>query len=220
MIKVSADTLSASADRKPNVVFIGIAGGTGSGKTTLADKIREAFGEDVALISHDSYYRAQDEKTPEERARQNYDHPDAFENDLLCADLDRLAKWQTVRVPVYDYTQHNRSKEVTVVEPKRVILLEGILIFSEPAIRDRMNLRIFVDTDADERVMRRIERDTKTRARTVESIIRQIRETVKPMHEAFVEPSKRYADIIVPGGGENEAALGMITSHIRQLLNC
>lgn len=214
MTRDSADLSRSCAD----VVFIGVAGGTGSGKTTLAERICEEFGENVAVINHDSYYKAQDEKSMEERVKTNYDHPDAFDTELMCRHLDQLAVWQPVSVPVYDYSVHNRSDRTVIVQPKRVVLIEGILIFADPQLRERMMLKIFVDTDADERILRRIERDTGARGRTVESVIQQYRTTVKPMHEAFVEPSKRYADIIVPGGGENPAALAMIFSHIRHLL--
>ncbi|MBR5881271.1 MAG: uridine kinase, partial [Clostridia bacterium] len=190
------------------------AGGTGSGKTTLAQHIADAFGDIVTVIAHDSYYHLQVGMTYEQRCLTNYDHPDAFETDLLCAHLDALCRGESVDVPVYDYTIHNRSDKTVRVEPKPLIVLEGILIFSEEALRDRMDLRIFVDTDADERILRRIARDTKERARSLDSVISQYLTTVKPMHEAFVEPFKRYADVIVPGGGNNPVALDMIVQSI------
>lgn len=204
--------------RNENILIIGIAGGTGSGKTTLARHIADAFGDRVAVITHDSYYRAQNDKTYEERCLQNYDHPDAFETELLCDHLQLLCQGQAVEVPVYDYTVHNRAAQTTRVEPRAVILLEGILLFSDPALRDMMDLRIFVDTDADERILRRILRDTEERGRSLASVITQYLTTVKPMHEAFVEPYKRYADIIVPGGGDNPAAIDMIVTRIKKQL--
>lgn len=202
-----------------NIMIIGVAGGTGSGKTTLARHIANAFGDRVAVITHDSYYRRQDNKSIEERALQNYDHPDAFETDLLCQHLKMLAEGQAVEVPVYDYTIHNRASSTTRVEPKPVIVLEGILLFSDEELRSMMDLKIFVDTDADERILRRIVRDTKERGRTLESVIKQYLTTVKPMHDAFVEPYKRYADVIVPGGGDNPAALDMIITRIHKQLS-
>ena len=201
-----------------NIMIIGVAGGTGSGKTTLARHIANAFGDRVAVITHDSYYRAQNDKSIEERALQNYDHPDAFETDLLCRHLEMLANGQAVDVPVYDYTIHNRADATVRVEPKPVIVLEGILLFSDEELRNKMDLKIFVDTDADERILRRIMRDTAERGRTLESVIKQYLTTVKPMHDAFVEPFKRYADVIVPGGGDNPAALDMIITRIHKQL--
>lgn len=201
-----------------NILIIGIAGGTGSGKTTLARHLADAFGDRVAVITHDSYYRAQSDKTYEERCLQNYDHPDAFETDLLCRHLELLCQGEAVDVPVYDYTVHNRSDKTERVEPRAVIILEGILLLSDAALRDRMDLKIFVDTDADERILRRIVRDTRERGRSPESVIAQYLTTVKPMHDAFVEPFKRYADIIVPGGGDNPAALDMIVTRIKKQL--
>ena len=195
-------------------MIVGVAGGTGSGKTTLAEHIAAAFGDSVTVIAHDSYYRLQQGMTYEQRALTNYDHPDAFETDLLCAHLDALCRGQSVEVPVYDYTIHNRSELVTHVNPTPLIVLEGILIFSDATLRERMDLRVFVDTDADERILRRILRDTKERARSLDSVISQYLTTVKPMHEAFVEPFKRYADVIVPGGGNNPVALEMIVQCI------
>lgn len=202
-----------------NILIIGIAGGTGSGKTTLARHVADAFGDRVAVITHDSYYRAQNDKTYEERCRQNYDHPDAFETDLLCRHLEALCQGKAVDVPVYDYTVHNRSDKTERIAPRAVIILEGILLFSDATLRDMMDLKIFVDTDADERILRRIVRDTKERGRSLESVITQYLTTVKPMHDAFVEPYKRYADIIVPGGGDNPAAIDMIVTRIKKQLS-
>lgn len=195
-------------------MIVGVAGGTGSGKTTLAQHIAQAFGDSVTVIAHDSYYHLQVGKTYEERCLTNYDHPDAFETDLLCAHLEALCNGQGVDVPVYDYTIHNRSDKTVHVEPSPLIVLEGILIFSDTALREAMDMRIFVDTDADERILRRILRDTKERARSLDSVVSQYLTTVKPMHEAFVEPYKRYADVIVPGGGNNPVALEMIIRSI------
>ncbi len=204
--------------KNKNTLFVGIAGGTGSGKTTLARHLGAAFGKDACLIAHDSYYLDQSEKTYEERCLQNYDHPDAFETELLCRHLDMLAAGKPVDVPIYDYTVHNRKEHTLRTEPHRVVILEGILILSDKRIRDRLDLKIFVDTDADERILRRIRRDTEERSRSLASVIDQYLSTVKPMHEAFVEPNKKFADIIVPGGGDNPIALEMICSHIRKFL--
>ena len=195
-------------------MIVGVAGGTGSGKTTLAEHIAKAFGDSVTVIAHDSYYRLQVGKTYEERCLTNYDHPDAIETDLLRAHLDALCRGESVEVPVYDFTVHNRSDATVTVHPTPLIVLEGILIFSDAELRDMMDLRVFVDTDADERILRRILRDTKERARSLDSVIAQYLTTVKPMHEAFVEPFKRYADVIVPGGGNNPVALEMIVQCI------
>ena len=204
--------------KNDGVMIIGIAGGTGSGKTTLAEHIAEAFGDRVAVIAHDSYYRAQNDRTYEERCAQNYDHPDAFETELLCLHLEELTHGRAVDVPVYDYTVHNRSDKTVRVEPRAVIVLEGILLFHSEKLREMMDLKIFVDTDADERILRRIIRDTKERGRTLDSVIHQYLTTVKPMHDAFVEPYKRYADVIVPGGGSNPVVLDMIMARITKQL--
>lgn len=200
------------------VMIIGVAGGTGSGKTTLAAHIAKKFGDKVAVITHDSYYRAQNDKTYEQRCAQNYDHPDAFETELLKAHVKALVSGESVDVPVYDYTVHNRSDKTVTVMPKTVIVLEGILLFHDSELRDMMDLKIFVDTDADERILRRIIRDTEERGRTLDSVITQYLTTVKPMHNAFVEPYKRYADIIVPGGGSNPVVLDMIMTRISKQL--
>ena len=186
-----------------NNLIIGIAGGSGSGKTTLALRLKERFGEDeVRLISHDSYYKRHDELPFEERCKLNYDHPDAFDN--AC--------------PVYDYSNHNRSDKVQHIEPAPVLIVEGILPFVEPELCALFDYKIYVDTDADERILRRLVRDVKERGRSLDSVINQYLTTVKPMHEAFVEPSKRNADIIVPNGGENTAAVEMLAHHIRNLI--
>ena len=190
-----------------NNLIIGIAGGSGSGKTTLALRLKERFGEDeVRLISHDSYYKRHDELPYEERCKLNYDHPDSFDTPLMVAHLRELRAGHPVQVPVYDYTIHNRSDKTVTVQPAPVIIVEGILIFDSPELCDLMDMKVFVDTDADERILRRLVRDVKERGRSLDSVINQYLTTVKPMHEAFVEPSKRNADIIVPNGGENTTA--------------
>lgn len=197
------------------VCIVGIAGGTASGKTTIVKKIKEQFGDDIVVINHDSYYKAHDDLSYEDRSRLNYDHPASFDTDLMIEDVKKLKNNQEIDMPVYDYTIHNRSDATVHVVPKRVIILEGILILESKALRDLMDIKVFVDTDADERLMRRIRRDMIERARSIESILTQYRETVKPMHEQFVEPSKKYADIIIPRGGENTTGIGILTEHLR-----
>ncbi|MBQ5670911.1 MAG: uridine kinase [Oscillospiraceae bacterium] len=201
-----------------NILTIGIAGGTGSGKTTITKRIMERFGGNVSVVNHDNYYKAHDEMTYEERCKLNYDHPDAFENDLMIEHLKQLKAGKSVRCPVYDYTVHNRSKDTVVIKPAKVILVEGILILADKELCDQMDIRVFVDTDADVRILRRIVRDVKKRERTLESVIDQYLTTVKPMHEAFVEPSKKNAHIIIPEGGRNHVALDMVIGRIRQHL--
>lgn len=200
-------------------ILIGIAGGTGSGKTTLADKLVDSFGRDeVSILRHDNYYKRHDEMTYDERALLNYDHPDAFDTELLCEHIRMLKNGQAIEMPVYDYTVHNRSDEVVVVNPAPVIVLEGILIFAEPSLCELMDIKVFVDTDADVRILRRILRDVKERERSLDSVISQYLTTVKPMHEQFVEPSKRRADIIIPEGGENIVALQMLIERVKKHL--
>ena len=201
-----------------NILTIGIAGGTGSGKTTITKRIMERFGGNVSVVNHDNYYKAHDEMTYEERCKLNYDHPDAFENDLMIEHLKQLKAGKSVRCPVYDYTVHNRSKDTVLIKPAKVILVEGILILADKELCDQMDIRVFVDTDADVRILRRIVRDVKKRERTLESVIDQYLTTVKPMHEAFVEPSKKNAHIIIPEGGRNQVALDMVIGRIRQHL--
>lgn len=200
------------------MMFIGIAGGTGSGKSTLTRKIAERFGDHVAVLSHDDYYRAQDELTYEQRLTVNYDHPDAFETSLLTEHLDRLRAGEAVEVPVYDFSVYNRTKNVRRVCPTGIILVEGILLFACEELCKRFDLRVFVDADADVRILRRLLRDVRKRGRTPESVANQYLETVKPMHEQFVEPSRRRADIIVPQGGKNQAALELIEARIADFL--
>lgn len=197
------------------VLVIGIAGGTGSGKTTLTERLKERFGPDVSVLYHDNYYKKHTGMTYEERSKLNYDHPDAFDTDLIVRDLKALREGKTIQSPVYDYTIHNRSDKTLEVTPTRVIIVEGILIFADAALRELMDIKIFVDTDADVRILRRVLRDVKERERTLDSVVSQYLTTVKPMHEAFVEPSKKYADIIVPQGGRNPVALDMLVERIR-----
>ena len=198
-----------------DTMIIGIAGGTGSGKTTLTRKLLETFGDDVSVVYHDNYYKRLDELTYEERCKVNYDHPDSFETDLMVEDLKRLVAGETIYCPVYDYTIHNRSNDFVEVRPTKVVIVEGILIFEHKALRDLMDIKIFVDTDADVRILRRILRDVKERDRSLESVISQYLTTVKPMHEQFVQPSRQYTDIVVLEGGHNLVALDMIVERIR-----
>lgn len=200
-------------------IVIGVSGGTGSGKTTVVQAILERVGaERIAFIQHDSYYRDQSHLPLEERARVNFDHPDALETDLLVKHVRQLLAGQAVEVPVYDFTTHTRTNRTRRVEPRRVILVEGILIFAEPELRDLMDVKIYVDTDADIRFIRRLKRDITERGRTVESVIEQYLSTVRPMHLEFVEPSKRYADVIIPEGGFNVVALDMVVARVQRLL--
>jgi len=200
-------------------IVIGVCGGTGSGKTTVVQVILERVGaERIAYIQHDSYYRDQSHLLPEERARVNYDHPDSLETELLVKHVRQLLDGQMVEVPIYDFTTHTRTKRTHRVEPRRVILVEGILIFAEPALRDLMDVKIYVDTDADIRFIRRLQRDIAERGRTMESVIEQYLTTVRPMHLEFVEPSKRYADVIIPEGGFNVVALDMVVARILEMV--
>ena len=200
------------------ILVIGIAGGTGSGKTTLMKNLIERFGDVVTVLSHDNYYRRHDDLTYEERCKINYDEPAALETDLMAYHLDLLRQGESIECPVYDFAQHNRSDETVLVVPKNVIIVEGILIFENKPLRDLMDVKIFVDTDADVRLCRRIKRDVNKRGRTLESVLTQYQETVKPMHEKYVEPSKRFADIVVPEGGKNLVALDMIMGRIMRHL--
>ena len=202
-----------------NILVIGIAGGTGSGKTTLMKNIMNRFGDVVTVLSHDNYYRRHDELTYEQRCEINYDEPAALETDLMARHLMQLRNGQAIDCPVYDFTQHNRSDETIRIEPKNVIIVEGILIFENRPQRELMDIRIFVDTDADVRLCRRIKRDVNKRGRTLESVLQQYQQTVKPMHEKYVEPSKRFADVVVPEGGKNLVALDMIMGRIQRHLN-
>ena len=196
-----------------SVMLIGIAGGTGSGKTTLTAHLEQHFGEDITVIHHDSYYKRQDLPF-EERCKTNYDHPDAFDTDLMIEDLKKLKAGQTIHCPVYDYSIHNRTEDTLEVQPTKVVLVEGILIFQNRALRDLLDIKIFVETDADVRILRRALRDVEERGRSLESVVNQYLTTVKPMHEQFVEPTRKYADIIVLEGGHNLVALDMIMQRI------
>ena len=202
-----------------NILVIGIAGGTGSGKTTLMKKLVERFEGFVTVLSHDNYYKRHDELSYEARCTINYDEPAAFDTDLMVAHLAELRSGRAIDCPVYDFTVHNRSDELLRIAPKQVIIVEGILIFENEALRELMDIRIFVDTDADIRLCRRIKRDVNKRGRTLESVLLQYQATVKPMHEKYVEPSKKYANIVVPEGGKNEVALDMIEGRIQRHLN-
>ncbi len=197
-----------------NILVIGIAGGTGSGKTTLMDNIIAEFGNVVTVLSHDNYYKRRDDLTYAQRCSINYDEPDALETDLMAIHLDKLRHGEAIDCPVYDFTQHNRSGETVRIVPKNVIIVEGILIFENKPLRDLMDIKIFVDTDADVRLCRRIARDVTKRGRTLESVLSQYQNTVKPMHEKYVEPSKKFADLVVPEGGQNLVALDMIMGRI------
>jgi uridine kinase len=199
-------------------ITIGVAGGTGSGKTTVALKILERVGFDrIAYVAHDAYYRDASNLPPVERGRLNFDHPDSLDNDLLIEHLRRLQTGQTVEIPVYDFKTHSRLTETRRVEPQPVILVEGILIFADRRLRELMDMKIFVDTDADIRFIRRLQRDMTERGRSAESVINQYLRTVRPMHLEFVEPSKRYADVIIPEGGFNEVAIEMVAARLRAL---
>lgn len=200
------------------VLVIGIAGGTGSGKTTLMKNLMGRFGDEITVMSHDNYYRAHNELPYEQRCKLNYDEPAAFETELMVEHLHKLRCGQAVDCPVYDFTVHNRSTEVLHLEPRSVVMVEGILIFQNKALRDLMDIKIFVDTDADIRLCRRIKRDVNKRGRTIESVLAQYQQTVKPMHDQYVEPSKRFADLVVLEGGKNLVALEMIVNRLQRHL--
>lgn len=198
-----------------SVMTIGIAGGTGSGKTTITRRLLQKFSNNVSVIYHDNYYKAHNDLSYEQRALLNYDCPDAFDTELMIRDLKRLRAGEAIRCPVYDYTIHNRSDKTVLVKPSPVVIVEGILILQDPRLCDLLDIKIFVDTDADERILRRIVRDVRDRGRSLESVVEQYLTTVKPMHEMYVEPSKRNADIIVPEGGHNLVAMDMLIERIR-----
>lgn len=200
-------------------ITLGVCGGTGSGKTTVARRILERVGAHlVAHLPHDAYYKEAGHLPPEERAKLNFDHPDALDNDLLIEHLKELQAGRAVEIPVYDFKTHNRRAETLRVEPQPVILVEGILIFADKRLRDLMDVKIYVDTDADLRLLRRLQRDIEERGRSISSVINQYLSTVRPMHLEFVEPSKRYADVIIPEGGFNEVAIDMVASRLRALI--
>ena len=194
-------------------MIIGIAGGTGSGKTTLTEHLASHFGSDISVVHHDNYYKKQD-RPFEERCKQNYDHPDAFDTELMIEDLKKLKAGETIYCPVYDYSIHNRTDKTVEVRPTKVVIVEGILIFQNKELRDLMDIKIFVETDADVRILRRALRDVEQRGRSLESVITQYLTTVKPMHEQFVEPTRKFADIIVLEGGHNLVALDLIMQRI------
>lgn len=201
-------------------VIIGVAGGSGSGKTTVCNKIYDYFsGQSIAMVEHDSYYRDQSEISFEERLKTNYDHPFAFDTDLLVEHLTRLLNHESIEVPVYDYARHTRSTDTITVEPQDVIIIEGILILEDKRLRDLMDIKIYVDTADDLRIIRRIQRDMKERGRSLDSIIDQYLTVVREMHEQFVEPSKKYADIIMPEGGHNTVAIDLVTSKIQMIFH-
>lgn len=202
-----------------DVIVIGIAGGTGSGKSTMISKIKEEFCDEITIISHDFYYKAHNDMTFDDRKFLNYDHPNAFDTDLMIEHIKRLKNWESIERPVYDFTIHNRIDETVTVKPAKVIVVEGILIFENQELLELFDIKVFIDTDADVRIIRRILRDVKERGRTLDSVVSQYLTTVKLMHEQFVEPSKKNADIIVPEGGYNVVALQMLNQRIHALLH-
>ena len=209
--------MAAHTSHKPFI--IGVAGGTGSGKTTVSRRIQAAVGpEHIVYLEHDSYYRDHGHMPPDERARCNYDHPDSLDTPLLIEHIAALCRGEAIAVPIYDFTTHTRRQETYRVLPAPIVLVEGILVFVEPSLRNLMDMRIYVDTDADLRFIRRLQRDVEERGRTLDSVITQYLDTVRAMHLEFVEPSKRYADIIVPEGGNNRVAMDMIASRIHAIL--
>jgi len=201
------------------IMVIGIAGGTGSGKTTITRKLMQRFGSEVSVIYHDNYYKAHHDMPYEQRSKLNYDHPNAFDTELLVEAIKELKQGHPVTCPVYDYSIHDRTDKILTVKPTKVIVVEGILIFQSRELCQQMDIKIYVDTDADVRILRRITRDVRDRGRSLESVISQYLNTVKPMHEQFVEPSKRKADLIVPEGGQNTVALELlikwVDNHLR-----
>jgi uridine kinase len=201
-------------------LVIGIAGGSGSGKTTVANVILQRVGGDrIAYLPHDAYYRDLGDLPYAQRVQVNFDHPNSLENELLVQHVQQLCQWQAIQLPIYDFTTHTRTDRSVTVEPQRVIIVEGILIFGEPTLRELFDVKIFVDTDADLRFIRRLQRDITERGRTTENVIRQYLATVRPMHLEFVEPSKRYADVIIPEGGLNAVAMDMVIARIEALLH-
>ena len=198
-----------------SVMTIGIAGGTGSGKTTITRRLLQKFSSNVSVIYHDNYYKAHNDLNYEQRSLLNYDCPDAFDTELMLRDLKRLRAGEAIRCPVYDYTIHNRSEKTVLVKPSPVVIVEGILILQDPRLCELLDIKIFVDTDADVRILRRIVRDVRDRGRSLESVVDQYLTTVKPMHEMYVAPSKRNADIIIPEGGHNLVAMDMLIERIR-----
>ena len=202
-----------------DIMVIGIAGGTGSGKTTITRRLIQAFGEDVSVVHHDNYYKAHHDMPYEERAKLNYDHPNAFDTDLMLRHIRQLKAGKSIQCPVYDYSIHDRTDKTVLIRPTRVIIVEGILIYESLELCKEMDIKIYVDTDADVRILRRIVRDVRDRGRSLDSVIDQYLSTVKPMHEQFVEPSKRRADVIIPQGGHNQVALEMVIERVRAHLS-
>lgn len=202
-----------------NTIVIGIAGGTGSGKTTLINRIKKEFDDEIAVLSHDFYYKDNSHLPFEEREKLNYDHPNSFETSLMVEHIRHLKEGKSIERPVYDFVIHNRREETVTVEPAKVIIVEGILIFENKELLDLFDIKVFIDTDADVRIIRRILRDVRERGRSLDSVINQYLTTVKLMHEEFVEPSKKNADIIIPEGGYNSVALQMLNDRIKTLLN-
>ena len=202
-----------------DIMVIGIAGGTGSGKTTITRRLIQAFGEEVSVVHHDNYYKAHHDMPYEERAKLNYDHPNAFDTDLMLRHIRQLKAGKSIQCPVYDYSIHDRTDKTVLIRPTRVIIVEGILIYESLELCREMDIKIYVDTDADVRILRRIVRDVRDRGRSLDSVIDQYLSTVKPMHEQFVEPSKRRADVIIPQGGHNQVALEMVIERVRAHLS-
>ncbi|QGU95281.1 uridine kinase [Clostridium bovifaecis] len=203
--------------RRP--ILIGITGGTGSGKSTVANEIYRSFSEDcIAIIEQDSYYKDQSHLTFTERIKTNYDHPNAFDTTLMIEHLRMLLNDKVIYKPIYDFKEHNRGKETVKVEPKDIIIVEGIMLLQDPELRDLLDIKIYVDTDDDVRIIRRILRDISERGRTIESVVEQYLNVVKPMHTQFIEPTKKYADIIIPEGGQNKVAIDIMVSKIKQVL--
>ena len=198
-------------------LMIGIAGGTGSGKSTFTNRLKAEFGDEIAVVYHDNYYRRQDDVPFEERKKVNYDHPDSLETDLLVEHLKKLKRGEAVECPVYDYSQHNRSDRVVRIEPRPIILAEGILLLADPKLRELIDIKIFVEADADERIIRRIMRDVKERGRDLDNIVTQYLTTVKPMHYLYVEPTRALADVII-NSGKNDVAFDIVRSKIRLML--
>ncbi len=204
---------------QPNPLVIGIAGGSGSGKTTVAQEILNRVGASrIAYLPHDAYYKDLSGLPPVQRAEVNFDHPNSLESELLAQHISQLRNYQPVELPVYDFSIHTRTEKTISIKPQRVIMVEGILIYAEPELRKLFDIRIFVDTDSDLRFIRRLQRDLTERGRTTESVVHQYLKTVRPMHLEFVEPSKRYADVIIPEGGFNTAALDMVVARIEEML--